>query len=57
MNTLVELKNDNRGGLILTPELKKNDAEFLKYCHLGIDCSIPSLTKEDLPPLIFVIWL
>ena len=49
-NTLLELKNDNRGALILTPELKKSDKEFLEYCHLSVDWSIPSITKEDLPP-------
>lgn len=32
-DVLVELKNDNRGALILTPELKKTDKEFLHYCH------------------------
>lgn len=49
-NTLLEFKNDNRGALILNPELKKSDKEFLKYCHLSVNWDIPSITKDDLPP-------
>ena len=55
-DVLVELKNDNRGALILTPELKKTDKEFLHYCHLSVDWDIPSKQKMTCL-LISAIWL